>query len=61
MNTPTPQYAGMVVVPKISDDVKISVHLIESVWKEVHPIPSVGETLGKQTGTTIFSKLETLQ
>ena len=49
VDTPTPWCAGMVVVQKKSGDVRICVDLKplnESVLREVHPIPSVDETLG---------------
>ena len=61
VDTPTPWCAGMVVVPKKSGDVRICVDLKplnESVLREVHPIPSVDETLGKLAGATVFSKLD---
>ena len=52
LDTPTPWCMGMVVVPKKSGEVRICVDLKpkplnESVLREVHPIPSVDETLGK--------------
>ena len=60
VDTPTPWCMGMVVVKKKSGDVRICVDLKplnESVLREVHPIPSVDETLGKLAGGTVFSKL----
>ena len=61
VDTPTPWCAGMVVVRKKSGDVRICVDLKplnESVLREVHPIPSVDETLGKLAGAAVFSKLD---
>ena len=61
VDTPTPWCAGMVVVKKKTGDVRICVDLKplnESVLREVHPIPSVDETLGKLAGATVFSKLD---
>ena len=61
VDTPTPWCAGMVVVPKKSGEVRVCVDLkllYESVLREVHPIPSVHETLGKLTGATVFTKLD---
>ena len=54
VDTPTPWCAGMVVV-RICVDLK---PLNESVLREVHPIPSVDETLGKLAGATVFTKLD---
>ena len=61
VDKPTPWCAGMVVVSKKLGDVRICVDLKllnESVLREVHPIPTVDETLGKLAGATIFSKLD---
>ena len=49
------------MVPKKSGQVRICVDLKplnESVLREVHPIPTVDETLGKLAGATIFNKLD---
>ena len=46
---PTGWCAGMVVVPKKSGNVRICV--------EVHPLPTVEETLAQLGGATVFSKL----
>ena len=59
--TPTPWCAGMVVVPKRSGAVRICVDLKplnESVVREPHPIPKVGDTLALLYGVTVFSKLD---
>ena len=51
----------MVVVPKKSRDVRICVDfqlLDESVLQEVHPLPTVEETLDQLGGATVFSKLD---
>ena len=61
---PTPWVAGMVVVPKKSDSIHICVDLKplnESVWREIHPIPKVDETLAQLTGARVFSKLDAKQ
>ena len=58
---PTPWFGGMVVVPKKTGAVRISVNLKplnESVLQEVHPIPRVDEALAQLTGATIFTKLD---
>ena len=57
---PTPWCAGMVVVPKKSNQVRICVDycaLNESVLQEVHPLPKVDDTLAQMAGATVFSKL----
>lgn len=61
IRNPTPWYVGMVVVPKQSGAVRICVDLKplnQSVWREVHPIPKVDETLAQLSGPTVFSKLD---
>ena len=58
---PTPWCSGMVVVPKKSGQVRICVDyrvLNESVLREVHPLPTVDETLAQMAGATVFSKLD---
>ena len=53
--------AGMVVVPKKSGSVRICVDfraLNESVLREVHPLPTVDETLAHLSGASVFSKLD---
>ena len=58
VDTPTPWCAEMVVVPKKSGEVRICVDLKplnESVLRELHPIPTVDETLGKLAGATVGS------
>ena len=57
---PTDWCAGMFVVPKTSGDVCICVDFLplnESVLQEVHPLPTVEETLG-QLSATVFSELD---
>ncbi len=61
VTTPTPWCAGMDAVAKKSGAVRICVDLKalnESVKREVHPIPTVDETLAKLAGVTVFSKLD---
>ena len=61
VDKPTHWCAGIVVVPMKSGDVRICVDLKplnESILTEVHPIPTVDETLGKLAGATVFSKLD---
>ena len=56
VDKPTLWYAGMVVVPKKSGDVRICVDLKplnESVLRETHPLPGVDETLAQLTGATV--------
>ena len=58
---PTEWCSGMVVVPKKAGTVRICVDfcaLNESVLKEVHPLPTVDETLAHLNGATVFSKLD---
>ena len=58
---PTPWCACIVAVPKNSGSVRICVDLQmlnESVMREVHPLPSVDETLGQLAGGKVFSKLD---
>ena len=61
VSEPTPWCAGLVVVPKKSGKVRIYVDmksLNQSVWREVHPLPKVDETLAQLTGAKVFSKLD---
>lgn len=61
VHEPTEWCAGMVVVPKKSGSVRICVDfrvLNESVLREVHPLPTVDETLAHLKGATVFSKLD---
>ena len=58
MNEPTQWCAGMVVVPKKSGEVRICVDLKalnDNEIREVHPIPTVDETLAQLAGAKIFS------
>ena len=58
---PTDWCAGMVVVPKRSEDVCICVDLKplnESVLREVHPLPKVDDMLAQLAGAAVFSKLD---
>ena len=57
---PTPWCAGMVVVPKKSNQVRICVDyraLNESVLREVHPLPKGDDTLSQMARATVFRKL----
>jgi len=50
----------MVVVPKLSGDVRICVDLKppnQNVLMEYHPLPNIDETLAQLAGATKFSKL----
>ena len=61
VSEPTPWCAGMVVVPKKSEKVRICVDLKplnKVVIRETHPIPKVDDTLAQLTGATGFSKLD---
>ena len=61
VDTPTPWYAGMVVVPKSSGEVWVCVdlkYLFQSVLREVHPLPKVETTLAQLSGAKVFSKLD---
>ena len=58
---PTPWCAGMVVVPKKTGTIRICVDLKplnENVQREVHPLPTVDDTLAQLTGAKIFSSLD---
>ena len=60
VDQPTPWCAGMVIVPKENGIIRICVDLKPlntSVQREVHPLPTVDETLAQLTGATVFSKL----
>ena len=53
--------AGIVVVPKHSGAVRICFDLKplnESVLREVHPIPTVDDTLAQLSGASVFIKLD---
>ena len=61
VDQPTEWCAGMVVVPKKNGKVRICVdlkYLNKSVLREVHPLPSVDETLAQLGGAKVFSKLD---
>ena len=58
---PTEWCAGMVVIPKAHDAVRICVDLSplnESVRRELHVLPSVEHTLGQLSDAKIFTKLD---
>ena len=59
VDKPTLWCAGVVVVPKKSNDVRICVDLEplnESVLRETHPLPGVDEILAQLTGATVMSE-----
>jgi len=59
--SPTPWYAGMVVVPKPSGKVRICVdlkHLNKCVQREYHPLPRVEETLAQLSSAQVLTKLD---
>ena len=61
VDQPTPWCAGMVVVPKKNGDIRICVDLKplnSNVLREVHPLPTVDETLAQLCGACVFSKLD---
>ena len=61
IDTPTDWCAGMVVVPKSNNRVRICVDLTilnESVRRERHPMPAVEQTLAQNAGARVFSKLD---
>ena len=61
IDEPTPWCAGMVVVPKKTGNIRICVDLKplnESVQREVHPLPTVDDTLAQLTGAKMFSSLD---
>ena len=58
---PTPWCAGMVVVPKETGTIRICVDLKPlngNVQREVHPLPTVDDTLAQLTGAKMFSTLD---
>ena len=58
---PTEWCAGMVVVPKSDGRIRICVDLKPlntNVMREVHPLPTVDETLAQLTGAKRFSKID---
>ena len=61
VDVPTDWCAGMVVVPKSNNKVRICVDLTKlnrSVCREQHILPSVEQTLAQLKGAKIFSKLD---
>ena len=59
VSEPTPWCAGMVVAPKKSGAIRICVDLKplnEEVWREIHPIPRVDDTLAQMAGAKILSQ-----
>ena len=61
VDQPTPWCAGIVVVPKKNGDIRICVDLKPlncNVLREVHPLPTVDETLAQLSGACVFSKLD---
>jgi len=62
IDEPTPWCAGMVVVPKKTGNIRICVDLKplnESVQREVHPHPTVDDTLAQLSRAKMFSSLDT--
>ena len=58
---PTEWCAGMVVVPKADNKVRICVDLTklnQSVRRERHPLPAVDQVLAQLAGATVLSKLD---
>ena len=61
VHDPTSWCAGMVVVPKRSGAIRICIDLKplnESLLYEVHPIPTVDDTLEQPSGASVFTKLD---
>ena len=61
VDEPTDWCAPMVVVPKLSGEVRICVDLTKlntNIKREVHPLPSVDYNLGKIGSSKIFSKTD---
>ena len=61
VSEPTAWCAGMVVVPKPNNKVRICVDLTrlnQSVCRERHPLPAVEQTLAQLAGARVFSKLD---
>ena len=61
VHQPTEWCAGMVVVPKANDKVRVCVDLTklnESVKRERHPLPAVDQTLAQLAGAAVFSQLD---
>lgn len=58
---PIPWCAGMVVMPKMSGEIRVCVdlkRLNESVLREVHPLPRVDDILAQLAGAKGLSKLD---
>ena len=58
---PTPWCAGMVIVPKKNNKIRICVDLKplnKAVLREVHPLPTVDHTLAQLAGAKIFTELD---
>lgn len=58
---PTDWCAGMVVVPKSGDRVRICVDLTrlnENICRERHPLPTIEQTLAQLAGAKVFTKLD---
>ena len=61
VTVPTEWCSGMVCVPKPNDKVRICVDLTQlnkAVKREIHPMPSVDESLSKLGQGKVFSKLD---
>ena len=61
VDVPTDWCAGMVVIPKSNNKVRICIDLTKlnkSVCRERHILPSVEQTLAQLKGAQIFSKLD---
>ena len=61
VDQPTPWCASMVIVPKKNRAIRICVDLKPlnvNVQREVHPLPTVDETLAQLSGAHVFSKLD---
>ena len=61
MREPTTWCAGMVVVPKVNQRVRICVdltHLNRSIRRERHPLPAVEQSLAQLAGARVFTTLD---
>ncbi len=61
VDKPTPWCAGMVVVPKKDGSIRICVDLKPlnvNVMREVHPLPTVDDSLAQLAGAKLFTKLD---
>ena len=58
---PSPWVSPVVIVPKPSGDIRLSIDMRranQAIVRECHPVPTVDDVLYQLNGSTVFSKLD---